>query len=234
MTPNLEKMTMLWVQRISPSLMLLTATVGIIGLLGCTLSLWILEYVFTRVFGVQIYAAEVATLQWIHHQVTNPFLDMVMLSVTRLCNPEFAVPFSLVTIGILIANRARLEAFIFLISGLGAIFLDRGLKPIFSRLRPDLHPQLIQEKSFSLPSGHALGATVLYGMAAYLLATRFPKISIWIYLLTILLVIAVGFSRLYLGVHWPTDVLAGWGIGLLWLTTCIYMLRIQRLNIKHT
>lgn len=231
MDSNLEKLEMFWVQRVSSNLTLLTITVGIAGLTGCAFFLWVMGWVFTSLIPLKIYTAEVEIeiLQWIH-QAANPLLDALMLAVTRLCNPEVAVPVGLVTLVTLLVRHARLEAGIFAIAGLGAILLHRGLKLMFARLRPDLYPQLIQEETFSFPSSHALGATVLYGAIAYLLAKRWPQRAIWIYLLTTILVIAIGFSRLYLGVHWPTDVLAGWITGCLWLTICITMLRLQTLQ----
>jgi membrane-associated phospholipid phosphatase len=89
---------------------------------------------------------------------------------------------------------------------------------------------LISEKSFSFPSGHALGSMVLYGFIAYELATHYPRLSKVIYSFTVILIAAIGISRLYLGVHWPTDIIAGYGVGFLWLMICITMLKLQRLK----
>ncbi|MEE3718993.1 phosphatase PAP2 family protein [Tumidithrix elongata RA019] len=233
MDSNLEKLAAFWVQHVSPKIALLSVTVGIAGLTGCAFCLWVVDSLLIRTIP-NLYPTEVEMLQWIH-QFANPFLDMLMLLVTKLSNPEIAVPIGLVTLVTLLIQQAHLEAWIVTIAGLGAIFLNKGLKPMFARLRPDLYPQLIQENSFSFPSGHALGTVVLYGAIAYLLAKHYPHYRIWIYLLAAILVMAVGLSRLYLGVHWPTDVLAGWAIGLLWLITCIVMLQLQKLQtLKQT
>ncbi|CAN1211502.1 Phosphatidic acid phosphatase type 2/haloperoxidase domain-containing protein [Tumidithrix helvetica PCC 7403] len=228
MDSNLEKLAAFWVKHAAPKIALLSVTVGIAGITGCAFCLWGMDYIFTRTIP-NLYPTEVEILQWIHH-FTNPFLDALMLLVTKLSNPEVAISVGLVTLVTLLIRQAHLEARIFTIAGLGAIFLNRGLKPVFARLRPDLYPQIIQENSFSFPSGHALGTVVLYGAIAYLLAKYYPHYRIWIYLLVAILVMAVGLSRLYLGVHWPTDVLAGWAIGLLWLITCIAMLQLQTLQ----
>jgi undecaprenyl-diphosphatase len=69
---------------------------------------------------------------------------------------------------------------------------------------------------------------VLYGMIAFLLARHFPKRAIWFYEIAAVLTGAIGFSRLYLGVHWVTDVVGGWGMGFLWLMICITMLRLKQ------
>ncbi|OOZ17227.1 hypothetical protein BOW28_07195 [Solemya velum gill symbiont] len=73
--------------------------------------------------------------------------------------------------------------------------------------------------NWSFPSGHAVHATVIYGFLAVLLATRLPQERRWlVYAVTIVLVLLIGFSRLYLGVHWFSDVIAGWVLGLLWIS----------------
>ena len=77
-----------------------------------------------------------------------------------------------------------------------------------------------------------MGSLVLYGFLTYLLATYYPKLSKVIYSLAVILIAAIGLSRLYLGVHWPTDVIAGYGVGFLWLTTCITMLKLQKLKLQ--
>jgi undecaprenyl-diphosphatase len=75
--------------------------------------------------------------------------------------------------------------------------------------------------------GNYLQGTVLYGLMAYLLALRFPKLARWFYGGAALWVAAIGLSRLYLGIQWPFDVLAGLASGFLWLMICIVLLRLQ-------
>ena len=104
----------------------------------------------------------------------------------------------------------------------GAAILTVGLKHTFARPRPDFAQPFPAEFVWSFPSGHAMGALVVYGMAAYLLA-RWLKGTLSRLLLVGIagaLGLLIGFSRLYLGVHYFSDVLAGYAIGLVWLAVC--------------
>ena len=120
--------------------------------------------------------------------------------------------------------KLALEASIVLIS---SSLLNTGLKNWFSRPRPMNELHLVSVESFSYPSGHAMSAIVFYGFLIYL-TFRFvssKKIRYWALSLNLLLILAIGMSRVYLGVHYPSDVLAGWLAGLCWLIICVLILR---------
>ena len=151
-----------------------------------------------------------------------------MLAITYLGNPSSIVTLFLLSFLLLWWKNDYLEAKIFMLASLGALFLNVGLKLFFTKNRPQLWDQLIIEKSFSFPSGHAIGSMVLYGFLGYLLANRYPKLAVLIYGLTTILILSIGFSRLYLGVHWPTDIIGGYAIGFLWLMACLTTLKIQK------
>lgn len=114
---------------------------------------------------------------------------------------------------------------------IGVIAVDEALnfylKHLFERPRPNLFLEIAALHSYSFPSGHAMAAAAIYGMIAVVIARLAPRIRIWVAVLTLLLVMLIGLSRIYLGVHWVTDVLAGYAAGatllfaaMLWLEFC--------------
>jgi undecaprenyl-diphosphatase len=223
----LRKVSAFWLRNVNSHLAPLIATIGTVGLTTCLLVLLVLSKLFDEVLERESFAFDTSFLLWLH-QFANPSLDVVMLTITRLGDPEIVVTIAAVSLGILWWQHYRQEAKIFALACLGAAILNTGLKLFFSKPRPQLWPRLISETSFSFPSGHALGSLVLYGLIAYLLATHYPKFSKVIYTFAVGVIAAISLSRLYLGVHWPTDVIAGGCIGFLWLMLCITMLKLQK------
>jgi membrane-associated phospholipid phosphatase len=114
---------------------------------------------------------------------------------------------------------------------IGAGVLDQFLKGAIQRPRPAYAVAVLQGHSFSFPSGHALASLVAYGMTAYFVVVLWVKETssrtTVVYLATIL-VFAIGVSRLYLGVHYFTDVIAGYAAGAVWLSACITGAEIAR------
>lgn len=225
----LRKISSFWLRHIHPRFAPLIATIGIVGLASCLLILFVLAKLAEEVLEREAFAFDTSFLLWLH-QFANPHLDNLMLFITNLGNPSTVVIVAGATFLLLWWQRYREEAKIFVFVCLGGLILNTGLKLVFSKPRPELWHRLISEKSFSFPSGHALGSMVLYGFIAYELAIHYPHFAKIIYSLTVILIAAIGISRLYLGVHWPTDIIAGYGVGFLWLMICITMLKLQRLR----
>ena len=122
-----------------------------------------------------------------------------------------------VVIYLLLLRRPHRAGVVALASAGGAL-LNSGLKSLAARPRPEVVPHLTEVISSSFPSGHSMVSAIVYLTLGVLLAKREPKRLVQIYLIVLacILSIGVGFSRVYLGVHYPTDVLAGWAAGTAW------------------
>lgn len=230
---QLLKLAKFWRSTVNPKIASLIATVGITGLFSCLLITYVVAEISDEVLEQEAFAFDQTILLWIHSWA-NPVLDRLMQIITRLNDPDVVSVIAAVALILLLWRRCYPEAKTFVINCAGGVILSYGLKSVFGKVRPDLWQSAIEEVSFSYPSGHALGSTVLYGFLAYLFATRFPHLSLLFYFIAIILIGAIGISRLYLGVHWPTDIIGGYGIGFLWLTFCITMLKLQKMRQLQT
>ncbi len=125
---------------------------------------------------------------------------------------------SAAAIGLLLTLRRWTEAVVLTVSLGGASVLNAVLKLGFHRVRPDVVPHLAVVSNASFPSGHAMLSAATYLTIGAMLAQAQPKLGPRVYILGLAVVVAmlVGISRLYLGVHWPSDVLAGWCLGAAW------------------
>ena len=222
----LKRLAQLWKDQGHPRLMSFVATAGFAWLGVCLLLLLGLTQLAEEVLEQEAFALDEVILLWIH-QFSTPWLDQAMLVVTQLGNPGVVVPLTFIGLSWLLWQRRWRIAAIFALNCIGGAVLSTGLKVFFGKPRPQLWPQLITETTYSFPSGHALGAMVLYGFSSYLLAQQFPRQRKRIFGLATLLIGGIGFSRLYLGVHWPTDVIAGYSVGFLWISVCIGLLRLE-------
>lgn len=163
-----------------------------------------------------------AVMRWIAQHQT-PKLQAVMLEITALGTGTVVTMLVLVAGMFLWLNRHKHSAILLVAATLGGIVLDSLLKIGFNRPRPQVFKWGTYAVSSSFPSGHAMSATVCYGTVAYLVA-RLQKHH-WSRVLTltgaILLILLVCATRLYLGVHYPSDVVAGILVGLAWASFCM-------------
>ncbi|MBE9006190.1 phosphatase PAP2 family protein [Fortiea sp. LEGE XX443] len=151
----------------------------------------------------------------------TPLLDRLMVGITSLGEPPLLLLNCLAWEAMLLYRHRQAQATTFSIAAVGAMSLNYLLKELFVRARPALWDHIINVNHYSFPSGHAMVSIVIYGCMGYTLSEEFPQWRSQILTLTVILILAIGFSRLYLGVHWPTDVIAGYAVGLVWLSACI-------------
>jgi undecaprenyl-diphosphatase len=138
---------------------------------------------------------------------------------------------TLAVAGFLVITDKRHAAFAVVTAVITGTLLSQGLKWGFARPRPDLVPHGTEVYTASFPSGHSMLSAVVYLTLAALLAQTQPDRRVRVYLvaLAIFLTVVVGASRIYLGVHWPTDVLGGWVFGAAWALLCwVVLLRLRR------
>lgn len=150
------------------------------------------------------------------------WLERLAVDITALGGHSVLVVLVVAVSGFLFLDARRGAAWLLLGSAIGATLLNTGLKYAFDRARPDVVAHLVNATSPSFPSGHALLSTAIYLTLGALLAREFPNPVLQRYFLSVAVVLAllIGLSRIYLGVHWPSDVMAGWIIGALWAYGC--------------
>ncbi len=153
---------------------------------------------------------------------TNPIggaqVEVAMRDITALGGVTVLVLISLAVMIYLFLRRQRAAAFFLFIAILGGQAISLTAKSSFSRPRPDLVPHAVEVVTASFPSGHSMMAAVTYLTLAVMLARieDRPHMRAFFVAVAVILTVLVGVSRVYLGVHWPSDVLAGWTLGAAW------------------
>lgn len=161
------------------------------------------------------------TLTNFMYSLRSPQMTSVMLSFTFLGSALFLFLASIVTI-LYIATKRKKDAIIFSLILYTGIILNLILKEVFQRPRPHNLP-LIREDLYSFPSGHAMNSFVFYIAFSYFILreTKNPKITIFVFAASLILILCIGLSRIYLGVHYPSDVIAGYIAGFIWFVSAI-------------
>jgi len=163
-----------------------------------------------------------------------PWLLEVANDVTALGGQTILALFTMLAIGYCIIIHRLGTAALIVAASAGAAAFSTLLKWSFSRSRPDIVPHLVEVTSASFPSGHAMLSAAVYLSLGAIIAQITPGHRPKIYIMSAALLISglVGVSRLYLGVHFPSDVLAGWSAGLAWAIFCwimaFYLRRLRR------
>ena len=169
------------------------------------------------------------TLATLLHSWATPTATTIFVIISTLGEPVLAV-LGVIVAGLLAWRRQWLHLGTWLIGLGGGEVLNQVIKHIVARPRPVFAQPLIPESGFSFPSGHAVLSFIAYGLLAYfaVLVLRTWRARTGVVMGAGLLVLVIGFSRLYLGVHYFSDVVAGFAAGGVWLSTCIIGMELVR------
>jgi undecaprenyl-diphosphatase len=162
------------------------------------------------------------------HTVANPALGAVMYALTTIGSPTAVMIQATLVAAALAWRSRRVDALGVLAAVGGALLLNLILTDIYARVRPALFDGPIHLTTYSFPSGHAMGSIACYGMLAFIAIrlARQPWQRVLVGVLAVALVAGVALSRVYFGVHFPTDILGGLLAGAIWLTAVIVMLQL--------
>jgi undecaprenyl-diphosphatase len=158
------------------------------------------------------------------HGLSTPTLTALMKFVSFLGSPLLLVIVGVVVVGVMFYLKLRRDAILFLITMGGEIALDLALKPFYGRVRPEPFFGYALPASYGFPSGHALGSLCFYGILASILAGHVSdmRAKLAIAISAFVVVFFIGLSRIYLGVHYPSDVVAGYSVGLFWIAVVLF------------
>ncbi len=185
--------------------------------------------ILTLAIGITVRASDKGILfdekimNYIHNRVTPLGID-IMKRITYLGSVYFLLPIGILIFFIMIKKKDRSGIILLILSTLGSYGLNLMLKNIIIRTRP-LKYFLIEQGGYSFPSGHAMVSMSFYTTMTYLFlkSKKAKKIDKIVWIINFIIVGFIGFSRIYLGVHWPTDVLIGYLLGYIFYYCIIHI-----------
>lgn len=191
----------------------------IAGLIAAALALALFSWLGVGVLAGEIYPLD-EHLRTTLHGMASPALTRLMWATSAVTAPKYLVPAGLLlALAFLLRGWPR-GALLIIVTMVGAGVLDLWLKATFGRIRPAPFFGYPLPKSAGFPSGHALFAVCFFGGLAALLSARLrthgARAAVWA--VAVMLIVLVGISRVYLGVHYPSDVVAGYAAGFVWVT----------------
>lgn len=176
-----------------------------------------MQLTFSVNSGSEILQFDESILKWIE-TIRTPFWNMMMLDITALGGLGISLVMILLAIALFILSNDFAAAIHLVITSIGAYNLAIWSKSIISRQRPSIIPQLIEAHGMSYPSGHSILSSSIFLTLGILACRHYRGYQkrIMILILTGLMITLVSFSRLYLGVHYPSDTLSGAMVGISW------------------
>lgn len=181
---------------------------------GLLLPLWGFAELADEIHEQEAIVFDVPVLEYAHSLAREGY-DKLFVIVSQLGYLYGVVPFDIGLVAVLVARRRFREAIFAAIALGGSALLNIAAKQFFARERPSLWESIAPEHNYSFPSGHAMGSMTL---AVTLILLSWTTRWRWPVLIVMApFVLLVGFSRLYLGVHFPSDILAGWAVATAWV-----------------
>lgn len=162
-----------------------------------------------------------SSIRYTMRQIQSPMWTTLFLAVTKLGSMIYLWIVGVAVGLVLIFSRMFRPLFFLIVAMCGQAVLHHGFKWLFARPRPSNLISYRAVESSSFPSGHAISAMCLYGMIAWIVSREIenPALKFVAWILAVVLVLLVGTSRVYIGVHYPTDVLASFLAGMIWLAS---------------
>lgn len=171
--------------------------------------------IFSFIFGIIAFFHESRLGKWIDNEVyefiysSESFITTsIMLGFTKIGEVWAMIALSLLVVAYLMLKKLKIEALFFALSMILSGTLNPLLKNIFDRERPTLL-RLIDITGFSFPSGHAMGSTAFFGSLAYIIGKSNKDYKPYLIGICVFSILMISTSRVYLGVHYPTDIIAG-------------------------
>jgi undecaprenyl-diphosphatase len=195
------------------------------GVVIATFGTWVFSELSETVMAGKTQAFDEAVMRWIHTQHSSA-LDAIMIEITSLGTGMVVLMTVCVAALFLTLTRHKYSALLLLVATAGGPIIDTVLKMRFGRPRPHVFEWGTHAGSSSFPSGHAMEATIVYSTVAYLAARLHRRRwARWLTMsIAVILIALICLSRVYLGVHYPSDVLAGAVIGFAWAAFCMAVL----------
>lgn len=177
---------------------------------------WVFDAPATRAAD---HRAQVVAADWV-----SPGLTAFMRFVSFVGKPLVIAVICVIVGGVLLWARSHRRLYAFAATMIGGGLLNPALKGVFQRDRPSGFEALGSAPGYSFPSGHAMGATLLFGSLAYVIYFSIEhsrRLRVLAVTLCVLMILSIGASRIYLGVHYLSDVMAGFAAGLCWVAVCL-------------
>lgn len=197
----------------------------IIGLVALLVNVLMIVQLSATLIREEFFSFDKAVISTVR-SFSSETMDVVMVFITELGSSFTLGTLLLVGMILLFLKRKdRLASLIFFLVVAGGGLVNSLLKNLFERERPNVN-RLIEIDGFSFPSGHSMGSMLFYGFLVYLLFRSKQRMQrkIGLGILLSIIILLIGISRIYLGVHYPSDVLAGFIAGFIWLCICIIVL----------